>query len=375
MAMDSSRETSIWRALLPALAFLFVAALLFVARAEHLSAQSSTQTPTGTVTATVTATGTATTTVTTTPSATATRRTGVGGRLATTTATPTSASVDAPAATATPTRRVRLALAVLPAPSVKHNLIGDVVSAEDVPVSISYPVLYEDVLDFQMENVRDSTAGEEPGTGIAFVRFLIVDQQGNVVHAAEARGGSPFCAFPQEGYDGEGCPIWDFAMRGNRWPNRTEAHGGRYTLVAFAQGAEPDHKGTWTLGFELRLASEGLGATDGAVRFSSIARTGDELQLEVETFGFTPFLLGTHLHFYAAGTEEIEAVGGVDGIIEYPASNDLPGAFGSGAITISLSDLMVGGGYASEPKALCVAIAHPDESVLVGRGECVAIPE
>lgn len=343
-------------------------ALTILFALPHLPAAAQDASSTPTVTVTAIRRGVGAQLRTPTPDATAT----VNGT-ATVTLTPTPSSTPTPAAT--PTLRVRFALAILPAPSVKHNLVGDVVGAEDVPISISYPVLFEDLLDFQMENVRDVTVGEEPGAGIDFVRFLIIDQQGNVVHAQDAGTDPPFCAFPPSGNYADGCQPFDLAANGNRWPNRAVAHGGRYTLVAFAQGVEPDHKGTWTLPFELRLSSEELGDTDGAVRIRSVERTGNTLEVEVETFGFTPFLFGTHLHFYSPAIEEEEAVGGVDGVIGYPQRYDLPGAYGSGAVVIALDDLSIGAPYTADPDTLCVAIAHPDESVLVGRGECVPIPD
>src|SRR5690606_24545659 len=198
----------------------------------------------------------------------------------------------------------------------------------------------------------------------------------NVVHAQESIQGPPFCAFPQPASDvrSEICLPWDLATNEGRWPMRRAVQGGHYTLVAFAQGAEPDHKGTWTLPFELRLSDEGLGDTDGAVRFRSVERTDDALLVQVETFGFTPFMFGTHLHFYADGRTEAEAVGGVEGVVGYPLAYNLPGAYGAGEITLPLDALGIGGAYAPSSAELCVVIAHPDESVLVGRGECVSVP-
>lgn len=329
---------------------------------------------------------------TVTPRATATRTGGLFG-VPRATSTPTTTSTRTPTATATITPTVvvtgtplplPLALVVLPAPSVKNELAGDVVSPADVPVAVGYPMLYQDALNFGMYNVRDLFAPDTyiataRDSGIEFVHFAILDRHANLLYERRAENGAPFCAFgggefgTGESGTGTDCETLRFDPDDPRWPNGTPAVGGRYTLVAFAQGFEEARKGTWTLPFELRISSEGIGDSDGAVRIRSLVRDGDDLLVEVETFGFTPLLGGTHLHFFIDAIAEENAGGGTPGVIEYPAAYEEPSAWGAMIVRIPLASLVFPSDYTIEEGNLCVVIAHPDESVLLGRGECVAV--
>lgn len=328
--------------------------------------------------------GTATTTVTPTATRVRSGPFGVPRATATPTRTPTAAPTVTLTARATVTGTplpALLALVVLPAPSVKNELAGDVVSPADVPVAVGYPMLYEDALNFGMYNVRDLLApdtyiGTARDSGIEFVHFAILDRHANPVYERRAENGAPFCAFGggEFGTDAD-CETLRFDPADPRWPDGTPAVGGRYTLVAFAQGFVEARKGTWTLPFELRLSSEGLGDTDGAVRFRSIERVDNDLVVEVETFGFTPLLGGTHLHFFSDAIEEADAGVDTPGVVDYPGVYEEPSAWGAMTVRIPITMLMTGAAYDPDfPSQLCVAIAHPDESILAGRGECVDVP-
>jgi hypothetical protein len=320
---------------------------------------------------------------TATPAATATRARGLFG-VPRATATPTRTPAVTP--TITPTVEITgtplpapLALVVLPAPSVKNELAGDIVSPADVPVAVGYPMLYEDSLNFGMYNVRDLFAPDTyvatpNDSGIEFVHFAILDRHANLMYERTAENGAPFCAFGggEFGTDTD-CETLRFDSNNPRWPDGNPAVGGRYTLVAFAQGLEEARKGTWTLPFELRLSGEGIGDSDGAVRFLSAEREGEDLLVEVETFGFTPLMGGTHLHFFIDALDEVNASADTPGVIEYPTAYEEPSAWGAMTLRIPLAVLAFPPDYGMETGKLCVAIAHPDESILGGRGECVAV--
>lgn len=297
-----------------------------------------------------------------TPPATATPR-------ATQRATPTQSLTPSPTPDGTPAPllRARVRRVILPAPSVKNQLVGDVVSDPDVPLSANYPTLFGDRIDFGMANLRDLSVGDTEGDGISALRFTIFDIEGNEVFAADSSFEQGFCAF---GGNLDACTVHDFGAYGNRWPGGAPARSGRYTLVAFATGAEPDHKGAWTLAFELRLARDaGLQESDGAVFIRSIAREGEALLLDVETLGFTPFAQGTHLHLFPGSLEEEEAVGGAQALFEFPAAETgAASAYGFNRITIPLA------AWPTYDETICVAIAHPDHTVLAGRAACVALP-
>ncbi|MGL4647895.1 MAG: hypothetical protein ACRC1H_00700, partial [Caldilineaceae bacterium] len=233
---------------------------------------------------------------------------------------------------------------------------------------------FGDTIDFGMANFRDITAGPNDGDGITALRYTIYDMEGVEVFARDAAADESFCAF---GGDEEACTVHDFAAYGNRWPDGTPARSGRYSLVAFATGAEPDHKGAWTLIFELRLSSDaGLQTSDGAVLVRRLTSLGDSLLLEVETLGFTPFAQGTHLHIFPGTLEEAEAVGGAAGarlgVLEFPIvggeGEGVAAAYGLSRIRIPAAVIPA---YAD---SVCVAVAHPDHSVLIGRAVCVALP-
>jgi hypothetical protein len=295
------------------------------------------------------------------------------------TRTPTQVAtpLPSPSPSATPGRglRARVRRVILPAPSVKHNLVGDVVSDPDLPLSATYPTLFGDRIDFGMANFRDVTVGPDDGDGITALRFAILNMEGDEVFARDTTLAESFCAF---GGTAEACAVHDFAAWGNRWPSGLLARSGRYTLIAFATGAKSDHKGTWTLNFELRLSSEGLQQSDGAALIRSVVVDGDELVLQIETLGFVPLAQGSHLHIFPGQVDEAAAIGGAagrrTGVIEFPpdpsqgnATSETP-AYGLYSVRVPLDR------WPSYVRSVCVAVAHPDHTVLVGRGQCAALP-
>lgn len=283
-------------------------------------------------------------------------RTPIPSLRATATVTPTATLIPTPAP---------LAFFILPAPSVKHTLVGDVIAPLDVPLSAHYPTLFGDAIALGMANLRDLTAGPEDGAGIRSVTFTILDLTGLVVHEVTAPAGAPFCAFGRD--DSGDCAIHRFDEYSPVWPQGAAARSGRYTLVAFAQGAQDDHKGAWTLSFELRLKRDGLQESDGAARFRSVERDGRRLLLTIETFGFTPFARGTHLHIYPGSLREEEATADAPGVTVFPTGYEQPGAY-----DLVRMDVPMQGGYGAAQ--VCVAVVHPDGTLLPGRGECVDIP-
>ncbi len=309
---------------------------------EPLAAQSGPATSTPRATRTVAATRTATATPTVTVSATVT-------------------GVVLP----TPTPP---AFVLLPAPSVKNQLVGDVVTAPGLLLSGVYPSVFGDRVAFAMANLRDTSAGPATGAGIDQVTFTIIDTaSGEPVHKRVARG--TFCAFDATS---SSCPIFDIAANSDHWPQGAAAHSGHYLLVAFAEGAAADHKGTWTLPFELRLARDGLQELDGAARIVDIARSGydGDYVVTVETYGFAPLAAGTHLHLYGAMSAQEGALGPSGSSVEFP--NDMAemnvGDW-RGRVRVSVAATSIGG----DASVLCVAVAHPDHTLLPGRGACVAL--
>ena len=274
----------------------------------------------------------------------------------TTTLTPTLIPTPAP-----------LAFFILPAPSVKNNLVGDVIAPLGVPLSANYPTLFGNTIALGMANLRDLDAGPEEGAGIQSVTFSIFDLTGALVHRERANAGAPFCAFGVDSADPSVCAAHTFDEYQPQWPGGEPARSGRFTLVAFAQGEDPTHKGTWTLSFELRLAADGLQQSDGAARIRSVERDGRNIVLTIETFGFIPFKQGTHLHIYPGTLAEEEAGADRPGVVVFPADYSAPGAYDMVRIRLARSS---GYGVAR----VCVSVVHPDGTPLPGRGECADVP-
>lgn len=280
------------------------------------------------------------------------------------TATPTPARLRAGATpTATPTLP---ALVILPAPSVKEGLAGDVFAPPGVALSVNYPTVFGDRLSFGMANLVDTALGSSEGDGIRAVVFSVVDAAfGDVVLSATRTDKDRFCVF---GGETPTCAIWDFASSGNKWPSGAAARSGSYILIATAYGEAAGHQGTWTLSFEVRLARDGLQGSDGAARIRSVKASREGAVIEVETFGFTPLALGTHLHVYTNASSEAQAAPYAAGVLEYPQPGESVPARGMGVIHLPP------GLIPDAASEVCVALAHPDHTVLPGRGDCQPLP-
>lgn len=284
-----------------------------------------------------------------------------GTQTLTPTATPTLARRQA-RPTATPTLPL---LVILPAPSVKEGLAGDVFAPPGLAISAAYPAVFGDRIAFGMVNLVETAGGAYTESGVESVGFTIVDLiSGDVVFTVERRATDRFCAF---GGEPPACAVWDFGAQGDVWPSGQPTRSGRYVLIATARGSQPERQGTWTLAFEVRLAQDGLQALDGAARIRSMTQSAREVRLTVETFGFTPLALGTHLHIYTDLLREEEAAGGAAGVLEYPAEGEVVPAYGIAEVVVPARLIPQGA------RAVCVALAHPDHSVLAGRGDCAAL--
>ena len=283
-------------------------------------------------------------------------------------------------ATATPTATVTLtgtpnvrlptptppAFVLLPAPSVKEHLAGDVVTAPGVLLSGVYPSIFGDRVALAMANLRDTSAGAYAGDGIDTVTFTILDTaNGAAVHTRVARDDR--CAF---GAQGSQCRVLDLAASNYYWPGGAAARSGHYLLVATAQGAIADHKGTWTLPFEVRLARDGFQDLDGAARIYALEQDADGWIVTVESFGFAPLTVGTHLHLYGAASVEATAPAPGAIVIEFPdAMDNMRVGDWTGSVRIVVPTAALN----AYVRFLCVAVAHPDHTLLAGRGQCVAL--
>jgi hypothetical protein len=255
---------------------------------------------------------------------------------------------------------------ILPAPSVKESLVGDVFAPPGVALSANYPTVFGDRVGFGMINLFDRAVGAGEGEGIASVEFTVLDAAfGTVVHRATRAESDRFCAF---GGSTPACAVWDFGAYGGAWPSGEPARSGRYILIATAQGTTAAHQGTWTLPFEVRLARDGLQETDGAARIRAVADRPAGVAIDVETFGFMPLAEGTHLHIFTDALSEDDAIGGAPGVVEYPATDASVPAHG-------MAPMILPAGLIPRGAALiCVAVAHPDHTVLAGRGDCAPLP-
>jgi hypothetical protein len=287
------------------------------------------------------------------------------------TRTPTATATITPTGTITPTptRLLRatptpLALILLPAPSVRNGLVGDVVTLPDVHISSNYTTQFGDRVHFAMSNLQDLSAGEENGDGISALQFTIFDSTGEQVYRSDDAPTDGLCAFTSD--YGE-CETWDFAANDFKWPSGIPVTSGRHFLVATARGTTRERQGTWTLDFEIRLERDGLQGMDGAARFRSTSRSGSTYRVEIDTFGFTPSANATHLHLFGNSIPEAAAVGGVAGILEFPDSDEIA-VPGLQRIRVPASLLRYG------DSQLCVALANPDHTTLPERGECVDLP-
>lgn len=262
------------------------------------------------------------------------------------------------------------AFVLLPAPSVKNQLAGDVVTAPGLLLSGAYQGIFGDRIALAMTNLRDTSAGSLAGDGIKRVTFTIIDTAtGEPVHTRVA--GDDRCAF---GAAYTGCVILDLAATAYTWPEGAPVHSGHYLLVAFAEGVVADHKGTWTLPFELRLARDGLQALDAAARIRAMApRGGDEGSgyiVTVETFGFAPLAAGTHLHLYGAASAQAGGSGPTGPVVEFPADiADMGVGDWRGSVRVDIPIAALD----ANTRVVCVAVAHPDHTILRDRGECVAL--
>jgi len=306
-----------------------------------------------------------------------------GGRA---TLTPTRVARPTPTATVTPTSTLtatatitpalRLptptppAFVLLPAPSVKNQLVGDVVTAPGLLLGGAYPSVFGDRIVLAMANLRDTSAGRSEGDGIAKVTFTILDTAtGEPVHTRVAQNDR--CVF---GADYGQCAVLDLSASNPTWPEGAPARSGHYLLVAFAEGVIDDHKGTWTLPFEVRLARDAFQALDGAAHIRAIdpraAGDGGGYIVTVETFGFAPLAAGTHLHLYGAASAQAGARGPAGVVVEFPADMS---EMNVGAWRGSVRAAVPAAALRGDARVLCVAVAHPDHSILPGRGECVAL--
>ncbi len=272
------------------------------------------------------------------------------------------------AATPTPTRRAAQAavptptppaLVVFAAPSVKTSLVGDIVAPAGVPLRGLYPPIFGDRIALGMDNLWDTTAGDRTGDGIASVTFTIVDQFDNIVHQVRTGRGDRFCAF---GGVTPGCRAWDFAANGWRWPSGEPVHSGRFQVFAFAQGDDPDHKGTWQADFEVRLSRDGQQEVDGAVKLLGIVAQGGRYVVVYETLGFTPNWHGIRLRFYfdtlnparlGAGVQELPAVG---------------------EVATGLFDGLAVAARPAAAQAICAIGVQPDGSLIPQTEDCAALP-
>ncbi len=297
---------------------------------------------------------------------------GAGAATPTVAATARATATPTATATLTSTPDVRLptptppAFVLLPAPSVKEQLAGDVVTAPGVLLSGVYPSIFGDRVALAMANLRDTSAGAYVGDGIDTVTFTIIDTaNGAAVHTRVARADR--CAF---GAQGGQCSVLDLAASNYYWPSGATARSGHYLLVATAQGAVADHKGTWTLPFEVRLTRDGFQDLDGAARIFALQQSADGWTVTVESFGFAPLALGTHLHLYDAASVETTAPAPGAIVIEFPdAMDNMRVGDWTGSVRIAVPAAALNA-YA---RFLCVAVAHPDHTILPGRGQCVAL--
>jgi len=306
------------------------------------------------------------------------RATATPARLPTRTATPTPPVTPTPTVTVTATTTATgtpglllptptpPAFVLLPAPSVKNQLAGDIVTAPGLLLSGAWPSVFGDRVAFAMANLRDTSTNATGGAGIYQVTFTIIDTlTGEAVHSHVAKGS--LCAFQATG---GGCPVFDLAANNDKWPQGAAAHSGHYLLIAFAEGAVSDHKGTWTLPFELRRARDGLQKLDGAARIVDIARDPGGALVTVETFGFAPLAAGTHLHLYGAASAQAGAQGPSGTFVEFPSDRaDMNVGDWSGNVRVLVPAAALG----DAARVLCVAVAHPDHTLLPGRGECLAL--
>ena len=262
-----------------------------------------------------------------------------------------------PVAAATPTPP---ALVVFAAPSVKTNLVGDIVAPAGVPLRGLYPPIFGDHIALGMDNLWDTTVGDRTGDGIASVTFTIVDQFDTVVHQVRTGRGDRFCAFGGVTPD---CRAWDFAANGWRWPSGQPAHSGRFQVFAFAQGDEPAHKGTWQADFEVRLSRDGQQEVDGAVKLLGIVVQGGRYYVVYETLGFTPNWHGIRLRFYFDTLNSARLSAGVQ---EIPTAVDetLDGVFSGFAVVAR----------PAAAQAICAIGVQPDGSLIPQTEDCVALP-
>ena len=276
--------------------------------------------------------------------------------LAAATPTPTRGAAR-PVAAATPTPP---ALVVFTAPSVKTNLVGDIVAPPDVPLRGRYPPIFGDRIALGMDNLWDTTVGSRTGDGIARVTFTVVDQFDNIVHRVRTGRSDRFCAFGGSTPD---CRAWDFAANGWRWPSGQPAHSGRFRAFAFAEADNPAHKGTWQTEFEVRLSRDGQQEVDGAVKLLGVvARSGRYLAV-YETLGFTPNWHGIRLRFYYDTLDPARLGAGVQ---EFPAA--------SGAAVTGLFDGLAVTARPAGAAALCAIGVQPDGSLIPQTEDCARLP-
>jgi hypothetical protein len=271
------------------------------------------------------------------------------------TPTPTRAAAQQGAPTPTPP-----ALVVFAAPSVKTGLVGDIVAPAGVPLRGLYPPIFGDRVALGMDGLWDTTAGSRTGDGITSVTFTIVDQFDTVVHQVRTGRGDRFCAF---GGSTPACRAWDFAANGWRWPSGQPVHSGRFRVFAFAQGDDPDHKGTWQADFEMRLARDGQQEVDGAVKLLGVVAQGGRYYVVYETLGFTPNWHGIRLRFYFDSADPARLGAGVR---EIPTAPDetLDGVFSSFAVQAR----------PAAARAICAIAVQPDGSLILHTEDCAALP-
>lgn len=271
------------------------------------------------------------------------------------TPTPTRAAAQQGAPTPTPP-----ALVVFAAPSVKTSLVGDIVAPAGVPLRGLYPPIFGDRIALGMDGLWDTTAGSRTGDGIAGVTFTIVDQFDTVVHQVRTGRSDRFCAF---GGSTPNCRAYDFAANGWRWPSGQPAHSGRFQVFAFAQGDDPDHKGTWQADFEVRLSRDGQQDVDGAVKLLGVAAQGGRYYVVYETLGFTPNWHGIRLRFYFDSSDPARLGAGVQEIPAAP-NETLDGIFSGFAVQAR----------PAAARAICAIGVQPDGSLIPQTEDCARLP-
>jgi len=276
--------------------------------------------------------------------------------LAAATPTPTRGATR-PAAVPTPTPP---AVVVFAAPSVKTNLVGDIVAPTGVPLRGLYPPIFGDRIALGMDNLWDTTVGDRTGDGIARVTFTVIDQFDNIVHQVRTGRSDRFCAFGGSTPD---CRAWDFAANGWRWPGGQPAHSGRFQVFAFAEGDNPAHKGTWQADFEVRLSRDGQQDVDGAVKLLGVVARGGRYLVVYETLGFTPNWHGIRLRFYYDTLDPARLGAGVQ---EFPAA--------SGAAVTGLFDGLAVTARPAGAAALCAIGVQPDGSLILQTEDCARLP-